>query len=253
MLRIQVSGTVYKRLLHTSRPVNGFMDWFSLKKSEEKKKNQQPIEKPKDINEVIKNAEEGKVELKRLEDVEFIGVKYRKGQAKNQFKLKTEEDINNKIKELNYDNWLNDKKISTLKELESVVIESYNEATNSKLSSINFEEINLDDLDLRFNLTLKIQEKSGFIIPDKILSEVTNLKELIKIIDFKILGNKTYLQKILEHKTLDINDLEFKSPNISIQAPVNSKQRKQTYNELLATAKKAQDYKAKKLIDESRV
>jgi acyl carrier protein len=256
LLRSQISKatTTSVRLLHTTRPAPGFMDWFSLKKSEEKKKQQKAVEKPKDINEVIADAEQGKIDLKKVEKIEFIGVKHRKGAAKGKFNLQTEEQIQSKIDELGFKVWLNDKKVSNLEELKSIVVQSYNEVTNgsSAVENFKFDEVKLDDLQFRFDLTLKIQEKTGFIIPDKTLSDISNLQELISFFDYTILGNKTYLQKILEKNTLDVADLKFESPNISIQTPVNSKQRKATYDELLSVAKKSQEYKAKKLIDESR-
>ncbi|KAH3683582.1 hypothetical protein WICPIJ_005429 [Wickerhamomyces pijperi] len=223
------------RLIHTSSKRLGFMDWFQHKKDQESK---QKVEKAKDIKEVISDAENNRVELKKIEKIEFIG------KIKPDYESKP---IEERLQGFKIEHWLNKQKITDSSEFQTLLLQTYTDLTQTPVSSLT--EVNLSDLKLRFDYTLAVQSKSGHLIPDFQLSKLSTGAELFQYFERYL---KTGEIHNYNPHHLDLSKLEFTAPNITVQKPVNSKQRKTKFRALLKEARAEEASKVDQLIESAR-
>ncbi|KAH3680575.1 hypothetical protein WICMUC_000249 [Wickerhamomyces mucosus] len=248
MLTRNISRYNQLKLIHTTSKNLGFMDWFNYKKEQEqqiKNNNKTAVEKPQNINEVISNVENNQIEFKKVEKIEFIG------KIKNKIQLIP---IDERLNGFKIDHWLNKEKILKLQDFEKLLIDTYNELIDDE--KINqLDQINLIDLQLRFNYTLKIQSKSGYLIPDFILTKISTGKDLFDYFkDKKIIVNSNEINSISKFQNplhLNLSNLKFTAQNISIETSINSKQRKSNFKKLLKLAKFEEQNKIDSLIQQA--
>ncbi|CAM9019350.1 unnamed protein product [Wickerhamomyces anomalus] len=211
----------------------GIMDWFDYKKEQKIKQ-----ESTKDI---IKKVEDDKLEVKKVDKIEFIGV---------DLDPRDSMTLGERLKGFHIEHWLTKQKISNVESLDEILISTYKSLTNEEISQVS--EIKLDDLKLRFDYTLKIQELTGYIIPDYILTKSFNGVILQKFFINEVFSGKIFKKdaESLSHK--ELQQMDFKSDNIYIHTPVSNTSAKKKYKSLLKRAKKDQELKSEKLIEEAR-
>ncbi|CCH46009.1 54S ribosomal protein L13, mitochondrial [Wickerhamomyces ciferrii] len=231
----QSSGLV--RSLHTTRPSLGFMDWFKMKKDQKEVEKKNEI-KPRATTEVIKDAEEDKIEVKKVNKIEFIGLKK---------DPRDELSLGERLNGFHIKHWLNKEKVSSVEKLDEILKNEYQSLKGGKKVK-SLDDINLDDLQFRFNYTLKIQEKTGYIIPDYILTKAYS-PNILKNYFIKEVFTGRILKKDPEH--LSHTELSYKSDNIYIHTPVSDHKADKKYKKLLKKARKDQLLKSEQLIKEA--
>lgn len=224
------------RLIHTSRPVLGFMDWLDFRKSEKKKE-----PKPAPTSEVIKKAEEGEIEVQKVQKIEFIGKDVDPRELL---------PISTRLKGFTVKHWLNSNKVSDPQQLDEILIKSFKQVTGKEVSSPS--EIILDDLELRFKYTTKVQEQTGYIIPDYVLTKASNAKVLQEWFIKQVFTGKIFKKVADSLSTEELKTLGFDSSNIHIHTSVSDGDAKKKYRKLVKKAKKAQSIKTEQLIEEAR-
>lgn len=229
MITTRATTQISRRLLHTSSVQYGFMDWFSMKKDQQKKK-----EKAEDTSKVIERAEKGEVQVTKVEKIEFIGKK------KDPADLRP---ISERLQGFSIKPWLSKSKVTTADEFKNIILSNYTKFT--KKTTDDLSQVDLKNLNLRFDLTKAVQAESGYLIPDYVLTKANDGSVLQQYFEQKILTGD-YLITNPEH--LDIEDFEYSSPNISVKMNVTTKERKSKYKKLLKEAKAAQEAKAAELM-----
>lgn len=226
------------RLIHTSSQRLGFMEWFQHKKDQEAK--EKSLEKAKDIKEVIADAENDKVQLKKLEKIEFIG------------KIKKEYDgksIEERLQGFQIEHWLNKKKIQDPAEFEELLKNTYTQLTKIKASSL--DHIDLSSLQLRFQFTTQIQAQSGHLLPDSLLSRVSNATDLLQYFNKSIITGAAANYNP-HHLNLEKLKEGLNAANVTVLPPVNSKMRKIKFKSLLKKAREEEQAKVESLIEGAR-
>lgn len=221
------------RAIHTTRPSLGFMDWLSFKKEEKVKQ--------ESTQDVIKKVEEDKVEVTKVDKIEFIGVDADPRDSMT---------LGERLKGFHIQHWLNKDKVSSLEALDNILITSFNELTNKQVSDLS--EIVLDDLQLRFEYTTKVQSLTGYIIPDFILTKASSADVLQKYFINQVFSGKILKKdpESLSHK--ELQNAGFTSSNVYVHTPVSNTAAKKKYKSLLKKAKKEQELRSEKLIEEAR-
>lgn len=226
------------------------MDWFNVKKDQQKKKQ---VEKAEDINNVIQKAENDEIVTKRVDKIEFIGRKSKMAiEAEEAGVQGFKEDQRTVLERLNgfkVDSWLSKTKAESLDQFEQIIKDAYTKIEGEQVTDL--QHIELEDLQLRFDLSLEVQKQSGYLIPDFVLTKAKTASDLSNYFETEIL--KGGAERRIKGDMLDISELKFTSPNISVEAPISSREKKRTYKKLLKEAKLLQESRAEKLIEESRV
>lgn len=215
------------RRLHTSRVSYGFMDWFKMKKAEERK----PKPKAEDINTVMAKAEEGEVTVTKMDKIEFIGKKSKKPQDTR--------PLAERLNGFHIKHWIAKEKVTDEAQFAKLIIDEYNKLVPNNVASV--KDVNLANLNLQFQVTKQVQAKSGYLIPDLVLTRASNGQVLLDHFDKLMNGTQSKY-----HLTLD--DIPVTSENVYIQPSVTSRERKTKFKKLLKEAKKAQDEKTEQLI-----
>lgn len=226
------SAITSTRFIHTTRPSLGFLGWLDFKKEQEKK--------PASTTEIMKKAEEDKLEVTKVDKIEFIG---------KDIDPRELIPVHERLNGFRIQPWLNKKKV-TVENLDQVLIEAYESVTKQKVSKP--EEISLEDLQFRFDYTKKLQELSGYIIPDHILTRAINASMLQKFFIESIFTGLYYKKNpdSLSHE--ELKQKGFTAANIYIESPVSDAEAKKKYKRLLKKAKKQQTLKSEQLIEEAR-
>lgn len=226
----------HTRSIHTTRPVLGFMDWLDFRKTQKKKE-----PKPAPTSEVIKKAEEGEIEVTKVQKIEFIG---------KDIDPRELLPISERLKGFQITHWLNKEKVNDPAQLDELLIATFQKITGKEVSSPS--EIILDDLQLRFDYSVKIQEQTGYIIPDYVLTKASNASVLQEWFTKQVFTGKIFKKVPDSLSTQELKDFGFDSDNIHIHTPVSDGDAKKKYRKLLKKAKKEQAIKTEKLIEEAR-
>lgn len=212
------------RRIHTSRAARGFMDWFKMKQQQQKKK---PAET---LDSVIAKAEEGEITVTKLDKIEFIG---KKGA------LKDDRPLAERLQGFHVKHWLNKTKMTDVTQFDKLIIDEYNKLTQSCVTQL--DQVDLSNLNTRFQVSKQVQAASGYLIPDLVLTRASSGEALHAHFDKLINGTPN-----AHH--LSIDDLAFTSNNVYVQPHVTSRQRKTKFRQLLKEAKLAQEQKTEELI-----
>jgi hypothetical protein len=200
------------------------MDWFKMKKDQEKK------EKPEDINSVMAKAEEGEIQVTKVDKIEFIGKKSAPVDSRS---------LSQRLNGFHVKHWLSKDKIVDQNQYNKLILDEYNKLTKKSVTQL--EDVDLSNLNTRFQITKQVQAQSGRLIPDYILTKAINGASLSAYFDKLLHGTPSK-----EH--LSLEQLQISSENVYLEPAVTSRERKSKFKNLLKEASLAQEQKTEKLI-----
>lgn len=236
------------RSLHTTVVSSEFFSWFKKKKDAH---NQAAVVN-KDTREVIKDIEEGKEakptnkERLELKQENFIGEERGKIQKRDHQKL---------VKSISFNGWLSEAKVATEEELDSILIDSLKSSfADGHISSVidpNIESV-FPDLVTKFKFTKFLQAKTGYIIPDYMLTVLTTPSQFKSYYIKEILSGKLAKYKESEPNAIDLSNRQFTSSNVYVVPEVNVALQKKKFGKIVSEVQLLEAENARRAIEQAK-
>lgn len=205
-------GQLYSgRYMHTTAVSNDVFSWLRNRKKTE------PVKSTKDV---ISEIEAGKDLSKTNENVttleltpdNFIG-KFDK--KKNVIPLDT----------VPFNYWLSSTKVASEEELNTILVQAYNETFGTNITNATEEVLNesFKDITEKFKFAKQVQAKSGFILSDyqfTVLSTPISFREYYLK---EFVSGKALRFKESEPNAIHLNSESFKAPNIRVMEDIPEK------------------------------
>ena len=148
----------------------------------------------------------------------------------------TKEEFQRRLGNFKVNTWLNTKKITTVEQLDEILLSSWKEI-DASTKITNIEELvktELYDLNVRFQYFKKVQQQSGYSVSDLVLTGSSTIKILRSHFVHNVLSREamSYNEKLPNALHLDENS--FKDlPNVVIDKEIKRKDIKKKFNKLL--------------------
>ncbi|CCE64180.1 hypothetical protein TPHA_0G03400 [Tetrapisispora phaffii CBS 4417] len=232
------SNFASRRLIHSSVVRGDMMDWFRKNKKDSIK----PVEDTKDIMRKIEEdggaavsaasqSESTKGKVMKLNADNFIGEEI--GYVDNRARKEA-------IANVRFNTWLTSHKVKDELEINEILISAYNESvsdvSNAPVSEISDAVLkkDFDDLAFKFKFTKLLQSKTGYLIPDYLLTTMKTPLEFKDYFTQEILSGKQQRFKESEPNAIHLTNDTFKSKNIRVLEDVPGRFQKKTKNKVLS-------------------
>lgn len=159
----------------------------------------------------------------------------------------TKEEYRARIGDFKVDRWITVNKVFTEKELDSVLLEAWNEASGESVASID-EALGkeLYDLSTRFKFVKLVQQKSGYAVSDLVLTEAVSVEALKAHYVKNLISPEAQAYNDRKPDALNLDDKTFADlPNVVVQNHIKAKDKRKKYNELMRKVEEIREERLK--------
>ncbi|AMD21815.1 HFL041Cp [Eremothecium sinecaudum] len=228
-----------KRSLHAAPPAKNILSWLRSRKDGKEKtpaKDTKALIKEIESGETAFSASKQSVVTLALDESDFIGVDV---EAENERRYKE------MVQSSKLNIWLQPKKVASVEQLKELVISSFNDASNVKVSSIDDPLLteNFTDLVCKFKFIKQLQAKTGYMIPDEKITRLLSPVSFLQWYDAEVLSGKLLGYNEAEPNAIDLSKKEF-PPNVFITPLIKKREMMNNMDQILSEVEALEKEKA---------